>query len=87
MLCLLQLSTPGTWRCFTGLGRHDEAVVPATRLHPSNLLRTMQDALLQSSIGTEENLVSLTDDLRQVYVVFDTLDELALRTFFTDACM
>ena len=42
---------------------------------PRDLLQTQHDALLSSLVGTQQRFVSLIEDLRQVYVVFDALDE------------
>jgi hypothetical protein len=42
---------------------------------PRDLLQTQHDALPSSLVGTQQRFVSLIEDLRQVYVVFDALDE------------
>jgi hypothetical protein len=42
---------------------------------PRDLLQTKHDALPSSLVGTQQRFVSLVEDLRQVYVVFDALDE------------
>jgi hypothetical protein len=42
---------------------------------PTNLLRIKDDALPQSTIGTQDHFVSLIEALPEVYLVFDALDE------------
>jgi hypothetical protein len=42
---------------------------------PQSLLQIKHDALSPSLVGTQDIFVSFVEDLRQVYVVFDALDE------------
>jgi hypothetical protein len=42
---------------------------------PTNLLQIKDDAFPQSTIGTQDHLVSLVSSLPEVYLVFDALDE------------
>jgi hypothetical protein len=42
---------------------------------PTNLLQIKDDALPQSTIGTQDHIFSLIEDLPEVYLVFDALDE------------